>query len=62
MENRIYNKFIESEQEFIIQEECNMINLFNRKTVIEKELCGTTKIFGDIYNIEVIYKKITNPE
>ncbi len=39
-----------------------MINLLNRKSVIEKELCGTTKIFGEIYNIEVVYNKISNPE
>ena len=32
------------------------------KTKIEKELCGTTKIFGETYVVEVVYKKIENPE
>ena len=39
-----------------------MIRLLNRITKIEKELEKTTKIFGEIYNIEIIYQKIKNPE
>ncbi len=39
-----------------------MINLLNRKTIIEKNLCGTTKIFGEVFTIEVMYNKIVNPE
>lgn len=38
------------------------MKLLNKKSKIEKELCGTTKIFGEIYRIEIEYIKITNPE
>ena len=39
-----------------------MIKLLNKQTKIEKELCKTTKIFGENYNVQIIYKKIQNPE
>ena len=39
-----------------------MINLLNKKTNLEKELCKETKIFGESYRVEIVYKKITNPE
>ena len=39
-----------------------MVKFLNKKTYIEKELCGTTKIFGEDYEIQVIYKKINMPE
>ena len=39
-----------------------MKNFLKIKTKIEKELCGTTMIFGEIYVVEVVYKKIENPE
>lgn len=39
-----------------------MIKLLNRKTNLEKEICGETKIFGENYSIVVTYKKIANPE
>ena len=39
-----------------------MINLLGRKKNLEKELGKNTKIFGENYNIEIIYKKIVNPE
>ena len=35
-----------------------MLKLLNKKTYIEKELCGTTKIFGEDYEIKVVYKRI----
>ncbi len=38
------------------------MKLLNKKVNLEKELCGTTKIFGEDYTVQVIYKKITNPE
>jgi hypothetical protein len=34
-----------------------MMNLLNRKVRIEKELCGSTQIFGKNYNVEIEYKK-----
>ncbi len=39
-----------------------MIKLLKRKTRIEKELSETTQIFGEKYFIEIVYKKISNPE
>ena len=39
-----------------------MIKLLNRKTNIEKDLCQTTQIFGENYDVKIIYKKIANPE
>ena len=39
-----------------------MKKVLTRKTKVEKELCGSTKIFGENYIVEVIYKKIDNPE
>ena len=39
-----------------------MKRLLKRQTRIEKELCGTTKIFGENYMVEILYKKIENPE
>ena len=39
-----------------------MIKLLNKKTKIEKELCGATMVFGEEYSVEVIYKKVSNPE
>ena len=38
------------------------MKLLNRKTEVLKEISKTAKIFGETYNIEIIYKKITNPE
>ena len=38
------------------------MKLSNKKVNLEKELCGTTKIFGEDYTVQVIYKKIINPE
>lgn len=39
-----------------------MMNLLRKKTSIEKEISKTTKIFGENYSINIIYKKIKNPE
>lgn len=39
-----------------------MINLLNRKTNLEKEICKETRIFGEVYNVQIEYKKINNPE
>ena len=39
-----------------------MIKLLNKKTNLEKEIGRTTKIFGENYDIKIIYKKIENPE
>ena len=39
-----------------------MNRLFSKSVKIEKELCKTTKIFGEDYNVNIMYKKITNPE
>ena len=39
-----------------------MMNLLVRKTNIEKEIGKNTKIFGESYEIKIIYKKIKNPE
>ena len=39
-----------------------MKKVLTRKTRVEKELCGSTKIFGENYLVEVIYKRIDNPE
>ncbi len=38
------------------------MKILNKKTKIEKELCGTTQIFGEDYTVEVEYTKIANPE
>ncbi len=38
------------------------MRLLSKKTKIEKQLSRTTTIFGEIYNIEVIYHNIPNPE
>ena len=34
-----------------------MLKLLGKKISIEKELFQTTKIFGEIYTVEVVYKK-----
>lgn len=39
-----------------------MINLLNKKTNLGKEICKETKIFGESYNVQIVYKKIANPE
>jgi len=39
-----------------------MIKLLGKRTNLEKEICKETKIFGESYKIEIVYKKITNPE
>ena len=39
-----------------------MIKLLTKKETIEKELCKTTRIFGEEYNVQIIYTKINNPE
>ena len=39
-----------------------MIKLLNKKTNLEKELCKTTKIFGENYSVQIVYKKMNNPE
>ena len=39
-----------------------MMRLLNKKTNLEKEIGRTTKIFGENYDIKIIYKKIENPE
>ncbi len=40
-----------------------MIKVLNKKAnIIERELCKTTQIFGENYTVEIIYKKIANPE
>ena len=39
-----------------------MMRLLNKKTNLEKEIGRTTKIFGENYDIKIIYKKIDNPE
>lgn len=38
------------------------MKLLNKKVNLEKELCKTTKIFGENYTVQVVYKKIVNPE
>ena len=42
--------------------DCIMLKLLNRKTNLEKVLGKETKIFGESYEIKIIYKKIKNPE
>ena len=39
-----------------------MMKLLSKKINIEKEIGKTTKIFGETYDIKIIYKKIKNPE
>lgn len=39
-----------------------MMKLLNKKTSIERELCKEVKIFGEDYGVQIIYKKIDNPE
>ena len=39
-----------------------MIRLLNKKTDFERELGKSAKIFGESYNVQIIYKKIANPE
>lgn len=39
-----------------------MMNLLRKKISIEKEIGKTAKIFGENYDINIIYKKIKNPE
>ena len=39
-----------------------MIKLLNKKTNLDKELCKTTKIFGENYSVQIVYKKMNNPE
>ena len=39
-----------------------MIKLLNKKLNLERELCNETKIFGVSYRVQIVYKKITNPE
>ena len=39
-----------------------MMRLLNKKINLEKEIGKTTKIFGEKYDIKIIYKKIENPE
>ena len=39
-----------------------MIRLITKKHEIKKELTKTTRIFGEEYNVEIIYTKINNPE
>jgi len=39
-----------------------MMKLLRKKINIEKEIGKTAKIFGENYEIKIIYKKINNPE
>lgn len=39
-----------------------MMRLLGKKTNLEKEIGKTAKIFGENYEIKIIYKKINNPE
>ena len=39
-----------------------MMRLLRKKINIEKEIGKTAKIFGENYEIKIIYKKINNPE
>ena len=39
-----------------------MIKLLNKKTKIENELGKEIKIFGENYDIQIIYERIQNPE
>ena len=39
-----------------------MMKLLSKKINIEKEIGKTTKIFGETYDLKIIYKKIKNPE
>ena len=39
-----------------------MMKLLNKKTSIERELCKEVKIFGEDYGVQIIYKKMDNPE
>lgn len=42
--------------------DCIMLKILNRKTNLEKVLGKEAKIFGESYDIKIIYKKIKNPE
>ena len=39
-----------------------MMRLLSKKTNLEKQIGKTAKIFGENYEIKIIYKKINNPE
>ena len=39
-----------------------MMKLLNKKINLEKQIGKTAKIFGENYEIKIIYKKINNPE
>jgi len=39
-----------------------MIKVLTKKQTIEKELFKTTRIFGEEYNVQIIYAKVNNPE
>ena len=39
-----------------------MIKIATKKQLIEKELCKSTRIFGEEYNVQIIYTKTNNPE
>ena len=39
-----------------------MMKILNKRINLEKEIGKTTKIFGENYEIKIIYKKINNPE
>ncbi|MCI9063707.1 MAG: M48 family metallopeptidase [Clostridia bacterium] len=39
-----------------------MIKLLTKRETIERELCQTTRIFGEEYGVQIIYTKINNPE
>lgn len=39
-----------------------MINLLTKRETIEKELCKTTRIFGEEYDVQILYSKVNNPE
>ena len=38
-----------------------MMKLLGKKINLEKEIGKTAKIFGENYDIKIIYKKIENP-
>ena len=39
-----------------------MVKLLTKKEKVERELCKKTRIFGEEYDVQIMYTKINNPE
>ena len=39
-----------------------MIKLLTKKQLVEKELCQKARVFGEEYDVQIVYTKINNPE